>query len=264
MALFNDDNEARSERPTERRRRDARARGVVARSGELVSAARTLAVWSVLAWWLATFAVSAGELLRGGLSNSHAADPQPEAAVDQLRSLAMWSLDQTSRPLLIATAFVLVAHFAQVGWLWLPNRIVPQASRLSPLDGLQRLFSAATFGRGVAGFLKLSLLIAIGGMIVRNDWPRLTARGNVELTERLPVLASAALRLASSVALALLAWGVLDYFVQRWRIERSLHMTRDELRQEMKEVEGDPRVRQQRQSAARQLHSEVAATSETR
>jgi flagellar biosynthetic protein FlhB len=62
-----------------------------------------------------------------------------------------------------------------------------------------------------------------------------------------------AIRLISFIAITLLSWGVADYFFQRWRFERSLQMTKEELRQESKDVEGNPQIRHQRQATARQL-----------
>lgn len=263
MTPFDEGDAARTERPTERRRREARARGQVARSAELVLSARLLATWGVVVWWATAFATSSAELLRVSLSRSGHELIQSESAMELVRRLATWSLSQVGTPLLIASGSILLAHFSQVGWDWQPQHLLPQLNRLSPLSGLSRLLSAATVSRGLIGFLKLSLVVTIGGKVIVDEWHHLINGAESELTGRLSAISTASARLLSSVAITLLAWGVADYFLQRWRFERSLRMTPEELRQEAKEVEGDPRIHQQRRAAARQILTEAANTPTT-
>ena len=253
-----DDDAARTERPTEKRRRDARARGLVARSAELVLSARMLATWAVLAWWAAAFVTSSAELLRASLNRSSHDLLQPESAVDLVRRLAAWSLTQVGTPLLITSGAVLLAHFLQVGWLWQPQHLLPQLNRVSPLTGLSRLLSAATLGRGLIGLLKLGLVMTVGGKLIVSKWPQLMESTESELMGQLSTISTVSARLISSVAITLLVWGVADYFLQRWRFERSLQMTPEELRRETKEIEGDPLIHQQRRAANRQLQTQVA------
>ena len=253
-----DDDAARTERPTERRRRDARERGLIARSAELILSARMLATWTVVVWWTATFATSSAELLRASLSRSSHDLLQSVSAVDLVGRMAAWSLTQVGIPLLIASGAVLLAHFLQVGWLWQPQHMLPQLNRVSPLTGLSRLLSAATIGRGLIGFLKLGLVMTVGGKLIVSEWPHLMESAESELMSRLSTVGTVSVRLMSSVAITLLVWGVADYFLQRWRFERSLQMTPEELRRETKEIEGDPLIHQQRRAANRQLQTQVA------
>ncbi len=261
MAFSDDDQEARTERPTERHRREARERGMVPRSTELVIASRTLVTWVVVSLWATSFTTSAAQLLLDSfrhLSNEHL---NIETALPQANQIILWALAQVSTPLLIATGAVLVAHFVQVGWLWQPERAALDVTRLSPTSGLARLMSSATLGRIFLSLIKLSLFSIICTRLICSEWPLISESRDLALRDQVFVISRSATRLISSVAITVLAWGVADYFLQRWRFERSLQMTKEELRQESKDVEGNPHIRHQRQAAARQL---TAQTSNTR
>lgn len=262
MALFDDSAEARTELPTERRRRQAREHGLVARSVELLFAARLLAIWGVFAWWFVSFATAAGSWLR--LTFEHAGQiSAPASGLVQLKEQT-WRFAMTATwPLLIVTAVLLLVHFLQVGWLWRWESAAPQVSRLSPMTGLQRLLSAATLARGLSMTLKLIFVSGASFAIVSPLFPIVPSNATVGFSGQLAAFGSSTLQLVSYVALAMLAFGALDYGWQRWRFERSLQMTREELREELKELEGDPRVKHQRRDLARPRRAASFASSAT-
>lgn len=251
MALFDDTNDSRTERPTERRRRKAREDGMVARSTELLVAARALSIWIVLGWWFASFADRASSWLRATFQDA-GETPHSTAVLSQLREQSWRFVATASWPLLIATSAILLAHFGQVGWHWRWNNLAPQATRISPLSGLQRLFSSSTFGRALGMLLKLTVVAGVSAMTLAQFLPNATSSSTTDFPGQFAGLASSALQLVSQVAFALLAFGLLDYGWQRWRFERSLLMTREEVREELKEVEGDPRLKSQRHALSHQ------------
>jgi len=251
MALLDENSEARTERPTERHRRKARERGLVAHSVELLTAARLLATWIVLGWWFVKFAITARSSLRDALESAGSNTQHPSAAMIQLRDLTWQFLASTSWPLVTVTVLLLVTHFAQTGWLWRWENAAPQLSRLSPISGLQRLASLATTGRA----LKLSLrLSVVGGAIVFVVLPQTlfsSVSKSADFTGQLTTFGASAVQLVAHVAMAMLTFGALDYAWQRWRFERSLQMTREEVREELKEIEGDPQLKSRQQAQAR-------------
>ncbi len=253
MALLDDNSEARTERPTERHRRQARERGSVAHSVELLTAARLLAIWIVLAWWFVKFATSASSTLRTALENAGSSTHQPSTALVQLRDLAWQFIASASWPLVTVSAVLLVAHFSQIGWLWRWENAAPQLSRLSPIAGLQRLASLATMGRALKLTLKLVIVAGAIGFVMSPILRSSSASMSPDFTLQLTTFGSSTVQLVAHVAMALLLYGLLDYAWQRWRFERSLQMTREEVREELKEIEGDPRLKSHRQAQARQL-----------
>ena len=261
MALFDDTNDSRTERPTERRRRQARDDGLVARSAELLVAARALSIWIVLGSWFLSFSDLASSWLRATFQYA-GETPDSAAVLSQLREQSWRFVATASWPLLIATSAILLAHFLQVGLYWHRNHLAPQATRVSPLSGLQRLFSSATVGRALAILLKLTIVIGVSTLTLAQFLPNATSSSTTDFPGQFADLASSALQLVSQFAFALLAVGVLDYGWQRWRFEQSLRMTREEVREELKEVEGDPRLKNQRHALAHQRPLSRSANSD--
>lgn len=251
MALLDENSEARTERPTERRRRQARERGQVAHSVELLTAARLLAIWIVLAGWLVKFATSASSSLRTTLEHVGSNTLQPSTAFVPLRDLAWLFLTSVSWPLVTVTAALLVAHFAQVGWLWRWENAAPQTSRLSSIAGLQRLLPLPMFGHALKLTLKLALVTGVIGFVMFPLAPLTPGSTSPDITDQFTTFGTTAVQLVTHVALALLMYAALDYAWQRWRFERSLQMTREEIREELNETEGDPRLKSHRQTQAR-------------
>lgn len=234
---------------------------MVARSSELLAAARTLSIWIVLGWWFTSFADLASSWLRATFQQA-GETLHSTAAISQLREQSWRFVATASWPLLIATSAILLAHFLQVGLYWHWNHLAPQATRVSPLSGLQRLFSSATGGRALAILLKLTIVIGVSTMAFAQYLPNTTSSSATDFPGQFTGLASSALQLVSQVAFALLAFGVLDYGWQRWRFERSLLMTREEVREELKEVESDPRLKKQRHALAHQRPLSRSANSD--
>ncbi len=258
MALFDDANDSRTERPTERRRRQAHEEGMVARSSELLTAARTLSIWIVLGWWFLSFAELASTWLRAAFQ--HAGElTHSTAALNEFHEQSWRFFATASWPLLIATSSILLAHFLQVGWLWRWNNLAPQATRLSPLSGLQRIFSSPTAGRSAVILLKLTIVFGVSAMSLAQSLQHTASISSTVFPGQFTDLSSRALQLVSHVAFALLAFGALDYGWQRWRFEGSLLMTREEVREELKELEGAPRQQNQRHALARQRPSSHSA-----
>ena len=253
MALLDENSEARTERPTERHRRQARERGLVAHSVELLTAARLVAIWSVLSWWFVKFATTASSSLRATLEHAGQTALLTSTAIVQLRDLAWTFLASASWPLVTVTALLLVAHFSQIGWFWRWENSAPQWSRLSPLAGLQRLATLATIGRALRLTMKVIIVVGVIGLAVSPQLLRSSASQSTDVSSQLTEFGSATMQLVAHVTLALLAYAALDYAWQRWRFERSLQMTREELREELKEIEGDPRFKSYRQTTARQF-----------
>lgn len=247
MALFDENSDARTERPTDRRRRQAREQGQVAHSAELLIAARLLAIWIVLACWFVSFAATYGASLRATLESAGSNTLQPPTALALVRDLAWQLLASASWPLITVTIAVLVSHFAQIGWLWRWDNLAPQPSRLLSMTGLQRLLSLSTIGRSLKLTLKLSLASATIALAVSSQARLMPTSLSSSLNEQLVNFGTASVSLVARVAMAVLTFAALDYVWQRWRFERSLQMTREEVREELKESEGPPQQKTHRQ-----------------
>ncbi len=238
-----EDLESRTEPATQRRREEAREQGRVAFSGELAGGLLLLAGVVLLA---ATARLAGGGLLdavRDGL-----AGPRHEAlgaadAADLLGGAYRRWLALAGGLLgpLLAVGFTAAA--AQVGFRLAPDLLAPDFSRLAPADPLAKLISPAALVRGGLALLKVAALGGLAWLVLRGRGDFLAAAGQGDAGHLAARGWELTLRLALAVAAALFLLGAADYAFQRFRFERALRMTRQEVKEELKREEGDPAVR---------------------
>jgi flagellar biosynthetic protein FlhB len=249
------DQEDRTEQPTQRRLDQAAERGDVPRSSEVNT-------WFVLAGGTLALMIAANTAA-GDLGSSLKAmltqvgrDPADSGA---LRAYGEHALTAGLMALALPLGLVLLAALA--GTL-IQNRpsvttepLMPQFSRISPLSGLRRVFGKEAFVQFLKGLAKIGV---VGGAMFYAVWPeraRLESFVTLDVRALLPATQSEALRLLFAVLAiyAFVAGG--DYLYQRLSWYRRQRMTREELKQEFKETEGNPeikaKIRQMRQQAAR-------------
>jgi len=234
---------ARTEQPTPRRLRDARRRGEIARSRELPGAAALVVGLLAVGPCAPRVIAELSALLRAALLGV-----EPAA----LPGVAIAGFARAASPLLLAPAVAAaVADLLQTGGAVSLERLRPRLDRLHPLAGLRRLFSSSTLA---AVLLALAKGAAVGLLLVRwlkahgramAQLPSLDPRG---LWRAVPIGA-----LAAQLAIAALTFGLLDLALARRRHRRALMMTRDEVRRESREDEGDPQHRAER----RRLHRDL-------
>ena len=252
----------RTEPASAKRLEQARSEGRVPQSRELtaflVLAAATGGFW-VLGSWLTQ---QAGSILRQGLSFDRSVAFDQNAPATVFTSLSLEGLLLVS-PLFLLTILAAVATpFAMGGWTFAPQALSPNFSRMDPVKGMQRMFSWHSLGELIKAILKSLLIGGVVFWIIRHEQDQLFAL----ITQSLePALASfghmivfAMLGLVAGLAII----AAVDVPFQLWRYYTGLRMTKEEVRQEMKELEGDPylkaRIRsQQREMARRRMMTEV-------
>jgi flagellar biosynthetic protein FlhB len=253
---------SRSEPATPRRKREARERGQVARSGELTAALVLLAV-------LLFFRFAGAGLLQAlGLEAARwwgrlgGGDPSPETALASGLALLERMLSVLAPLLALAACVALVANVAQVGVLFTTRPIEPKLDNLNPVQGFQRIFSQRTAVDLAKSLIKLFLIAWVVYASIRGGFEAMIQESAMPVGAALATAGELAWRTGIRVVLVLLAIAFLDYLYQRDAWERSLRMTRQEVKDEFRQMEGDPlvksRIRQlQREAARRRMISEV-------
>ncbi|HEX5472776.1 MAG TPA: flagellar biosynthesis protein FlhB [Lacipirellulaceae bacterium] len=146
-----------------------------------------------------------------------------------------------------------LASVFQVGLLWVPDRLAPDISRVSPLAGLGRIFSLSGTSRLGFGLVKVLVVSIVAFTVLwmrRNEVMRASA---LEIPQLARFLVSISLSTMLWIGLALVILAVLDYGVQRWKFEQDLRMTHQEIREEMKNLQGDPQIISRRRAIQRQM-----------
>jgi type III secretion protein U len=239
----------RTEKPTPRRLREARRRGDVARSAELSAAGALAAGLLALAVTGPSATAALVRTIRAALLSATSAELDPAATL--LGATLVFG--RLAAPILLAAAAggALAAALA-TGFAVTPGALRPRLERVDPFRGLRRLCSLGQVATALLGLAKTGVLIA-----VVLSW----LRGAAGALAQLPRGESAALLraaaplggLAARLAFVFAVFGLLDLALSRRRHETQLRMTRDEVRREHKEDEGDPQHRAERRRIHRAL-----------
>jgi flagellar biosynthetic protein FlhB len=261
-----EDFQSKTEAPTQRHREDARRQGQVAYSSELAAGALLLA--GVLGLWLGGKELGGGfrEATKQNLSQLNVKDFGFDTAQEALTGLFSQGVRLLGPLFALLFAVALGIGLVQVGFHVLPELLSPNWERLSPATGWDRLFSRASIMRGLATALKVGVVAAVAIGMLRGRVVQISTLGENSLTTATSLAWDMALRLALAIAAGLMIVGVVDYGFQRWRLEQSLRMTRQELKDELKREEGDPQLRarirkMQREMSRRRMMQDVPRAS---
>ncbi len=243
----------RTEEPTPRRREEARKRGQVARSRELASVA-------VLGTSVLTFALAGSfmffqlrQALEFFLEAPFRGLALPEAQLS-LRYAFKYSALGLAPVFILLVLAAFLAHFLQTGGVAAWEVLVPKAERIHPVEGFKRLFSLPALVELVKSLAKIVIISTVAYLVIRRHQEHILTLMGEDLRGFATSLYLLSRDLVLKLLMALTALAVLDLFFQRWDVERKLRMTREELKEELKQTEGDPLVR----SRIRQLQREMA------
>jgi flagellar biosynthetic protein FlhB len=238
---------------TPHRRQQAREQGQVAFSQDLASAALLVVGAVVLLFWGGGLVDASAKYMQQQLGSV------PTLAVDEthFRAHGMCLLQTFGKILLpilgvMALAGALSTVF-QIGLLFLPDKLQPDFARVSLLSGMKRILSLQGMVRLAFGLFKVAIVAAVAWAVVY------ARRGEVMHANELAVgdlgrfLSEITLGTALWIGAALLALALLDYGFQRWKHEQDLRMTHQEIREEMKNLQGDPQIIARRRAIQRQM-----------
>ncbi len=235
--------------PTPRRRQRARREGHVAQSQDLASAGLLLLALAVLAMMAGGLAAFLFEFCRRQLGAAPWLAIDAGFAVHQWNSV-LWSLGRYLLPIFALLCLAGVAvHVLQVGFLFLPQRLGLDFGRLNPLEGLRRVYSSSSLVHLALGILKLAIVLAIGCWVLYQRREQVLRLAGLPPAAILPAAAQILFWTALKVAAALFVLAMLDYTYQWWRRERDLKMTPQELREELRNLEGNPQAVARRKRA---------------
>lgn len=145
---------------------------------------------------------------------------------------------------LAATAAAVGLSLLQVGVKITPLAFRPKFDRFNPVTGIGRMFSRRSFVEALKAVLKASILFTILFNSVRKEVPLFSDTAQVSGVGGFPLLFPPLFRIAMKLGFALVGIGLFDLFYQKWEFSRSIRMTKQELKDDFKQTEGDPLVRQ--------------------
>ena len=257
-----DNEQERTERPTARRLEKAREEGNVPRSVELSAAAVLLVAGGGLHFLGGAIGGRLLDIMRSGLSISPTEAVDPGLALTSAASELLRALLVCAPILGLTLIAALVAPLTLGGWNLSLGALAPNFERLDPIAGFGRFFSArgaVELGKALGKFLVVAIIAVL---VLRKQAPQLLALGAAPLPAGIAQAANLTSDALLSVSGGLVLIAAVDVPFQLWQYSQKLNMTRDEIRQELKESEGAPEVRMrirraQRDIARRRMMHEV-------
>ncbi len=244
----------RSEEPTEKRKRESREKGQIARSKEL----NTLAIMLAGAGGLLASGGSLAKSLMGIMSFNFAFDRErllDDGSMGLMLLLSGQAAAEALAPLLMALLVAsIVGPIALGGWLFSAEALLPKMSRMDPFAGLKRMFSVKALVELVKALAKFIVILAVALAVLAADQDDLLAIANEPLEMAILHSAQVVGWSALWMACGLILIAAVDIPFQLWDNKQKLMMTKQEIRDEYKDSEGKPEVKQR----IRQLQREMA------
>ncbi len=231
----------KTEAPTQKKREDARKEGRVAMSKEIPSAA-LLGIF--LLYFLVAGKISLEQVEKfwvTGFQHIIAPDLTIASLYFGLRT-SIWSAALMVGGLFALIMLVsLLSSVVQVGVQFTGLKF--QGNRLSPFQGLKRIFSYNGLAELFKGLFKMAVIGYITYVSIESVIEELLSLGKIPLGGIFSFNIDLITSLFGRVAVALVVLAIFDYLFQRWNFEQNLKMTKQELKEEMKQTEGDPQLR---------------------
>jgi flagellar biosynthesis protein FlhB len=258
----NENGQERSERPTAKRIEEARKEGQVPRSTELNAAAVLLVSAGGLHFLGGSIGASLLDLMKSALSISPVEALDPGLALS-VAAAEMVRAAMVCAPVLALTVIAaLAAPLAVGGWNLSFEPLAPNFTKLDPIAGFGRFFSARGAVELGKAFAKFLIVGTVAVAVLRKQSPQILALGAVPVSEGIAQAANLASNALLTVSGGLVLIAAIDVPWQLYQYTQKLNMSRQEIKQEMKESEGAPEVRMrirraQREIAKRRMMHEV-------
>lgn len=252
----------KTEEATPRKRQEARRKGQVFKSVELVGALTLLTTYMVLKL-VGPYMGGRVMTFSRTLWEQGATQDWSEAGVRLLLINTFLMVAAVVAPVLLAAAVAGVAgNVLQVGFNFTFEPLMPKLERINPASGFKRIFSARSVAELAKSILKITIISYIAYKTVADDIMIFPSLLGMEMVQVVQFLAGLVSRLLLWVGVAMLVMALADYLYQRWEYERSLRMSKQEVKDEFKQTEGNPEIRakikqKQREMARRRMMQDV-------
>lgn len=245
----------RTEKPTAKKLADARKKGQIAQSREIPSAMILMTSLAVFYFGGRAMAQQLTDLMRISFRNLGGGWIQNAGSINLMMG---WLFDQTLSvlmPLMIALLVTgIVANVAQFGFNLKEDMLAPDFKKLNPISGVKRLISLKSFVELMKSIFKIGFVGLIAYLMLRGELMTIPSLIHMEVIETAAYMGEVAFKIAFFVCLGLIILATADFAYQRWQHQKDLMMTKQEIKEEHKQSDGDPQVK----SRIRSMQMEMA------
>jgi len=251
--MSDDTSQEKTEAPTPKKRKDARDKGNVPRSTEITTAFLLLAAAAVMS--LGTGAMASG--LRAIFLESVRGMSNLPVSIDGMSSfvggIAGSALAIIAPPILVLSGVALAVAGVQARGILTIKPLIPKGERINPLSKAKQIWGTKAIVEFLKSLMKLTLVGVASWMALKEGVAHIASLGQQHPAALLPVTQGLAVRLLLIVGLAYLALAMMDYGYQIWKHEKDLKMSKEEIKKENKDQEGDQVMKVRRRTFARSL-----------
>ncbi len=243
----------RTEKATPKRREEARERGNVPKSMEVNSVAVLLASFATLYLFSGFLARN----LSGFLIRTYRLITNFDLTINSVQEIFWYSgkfFLLILGPIFLAIIAVsFSANLGQAGLVFSKKAMIPDLKKIDPFSGLKKLFSLNSLVELLKGLLKIAIVAIIGYLVLAKYQFATLFLVNQPSNEIIAFAGGIIRELSIKIAIALVVMAAADFAYQRWKYEKDLRMTKQEVKQEAKDTDGNPQVKGKIKSLQREL-----------
>lgn len=244
----------KTEKATAKRRQEAREKGQTANSREIVSVLILLATIGLFFFAGTVMFWKLKDVMTASFKELGSLNIDTVEASHLLIAQASLKILFILMPLFITVPVIGIgANIAQIGVFISSKALVPDFSKLNPATGIKRLVSARSFVELAKSMAKLVIVAWVGYLSIKAEFPKIPFLMMLDVVEIVSFTGSVALKLCLNICLALILIAVTDYAFQKFQHEKDLKMTKQEIKEEGKQTEGDPQVKQRIKAAQMEM-----------
>lgn len=243
----------KTEAPSEKKRQDAREKGTVAKSTEINSVV-VLITGIMMLKLLGPFmynelAAYTSELFLSISTVSMTYEHCTKLILDALMVLAKTALPIAGVIMIMG----LIANISQVGFLFTLKPLMPDLNKINPITGLQRMFSLRSIVETIKNIIKLSVIAFVAYLTLKKEYPQMIQLADTQVITIWLFMLDIGFDILLRIALVLIIIAILDYAYQRFEHEKKLKMSHQEVKEERKQMEGDPLIKSRIRSLQREM-----------
>lgn len=258
----------KTEPATQKKLDDARKKGQVAKSREITNGLELLALFLILKLWVGHMGVQFLDVFNNVYSKIpeivvfwQGTMPQREVRI-LLRQMAFQVLIIIAPILAIGFLIAFVTDVAQVKWKPTLEPMKPKLSKLNPLKGFKKFLSLNALVELVKSIAKIGLILYVCYIYLKDKWPILLNLYDLTLMQALQLIAETVTDLGIRIALLYMLIAFADFAYQKIKFKNDMKMTKQEIKEEYKQQEGDPQIKNKirqkmRESSMRRMMQEL-------
>lgn len=245
----------KTEEPTAKKLEDARKKGQVMRSTEVVTAATLLVFFlmlKVFVGFIGNRFISSFHKTLGSIGD-YTSDPFNTNMARTIIRSSLWDIVVAAFPIMIAGFVVtIVSILFQVKWKVTTEPLKPKFDKFNPVSGMKRLFSKDKIMDLLKSTAKVIILAYVVYSYLKDQWPLIFKMYSYTLPQAIAVIGDTVISVGIRISLFFAAIAVFDLFYQKWKFHQDMMMSKQEVKDEYKNSEGDPKIKSQQRQRMQQ------------